>query len=132
MGIREKLTAFLAAQGQHDAAQRALISDTRNDWEGLADIAIRTAPEWNRTHVAHTLKLALDDPANGGAGVAEDFELRAEPHPFLSGAQPIWRAYHVTTGAYTGLLALYRDQIERRVIGSYVVRNFKYTNGETA
>lgn len=121
--------AFLAAEGEHDAAQEALASTTRAEWNRLVDLAIRMAPEDNRTHVAHVLKLALDNIEFGGAGLAVDFIIEPEANP-CTGA--MWyRAYMlqqvdgITQRIDAGLYGPDAETIKRRTVGLYVVRNIQ-------
>jgi hypothetical protein len=129
--IQEQLVAFLAAHGLPlSTIGQAEASTTRQEWEALADKAIRTAPEHNRTHVAHTLKLALDSPQNGGPGVACDFTILPEVNV---GLREIWyRAFRCPKGIGLGkphydigLCYRYPEQVKRRIVGLYVAREIK-------
>lgn len=126
--IQHILGAFLSAQGQHELARQAFESDNRLDWVRLGDEAIRSAPEYNRTHVAHVVKLALDSPDCGGPNLADDFELRKENDPLTT--LPVYRAYRLRPGVlpeYMGLASREIDKLERRVVGMYVARNITKT-----
>lgn len=131
MTIQETLAAFLAAHGFHlSTIAEAHDSTTRLQWEALADKAIRSAPEHNRTHVAHTLKLALDNPDNGGPGVAQDFAILPEVNHALG--ETWYRAYRCPEGTGpgkphfdTGMCWRYPEQVARRIVGLYVAREIK-------
>lgn len=125
MKIQETLGAFLSAHGKHELAAEAFESTDRNTWVKLADEAIRSAPEFNRTHTAQVIKLALDAPENGGPGEAEDFVIRTEENPVLAGI-PIYRAYKSGTMEYCGLASNDKEKLARRLVGMYVVRNIEY------
>lgn len=118
MNIQGILGAFLSAHHNHEAAAKAYASVTRNEWVSLADLAIRTAPEYNRTHVAQVVKLALDSPENDGPGDAADFEIRKEQHPLSDAA--IYRAYRADE--FLGLAHHDVAPLLRRLVGMYVVR----------
>lgn len=140
MKIQDILGAFLSAHGKHDLAAEAFASTARLEWEKLVDDCIRTAPEAERTHVAHTVKLALDAPANGGPGHAQDFEIRREPRrlPLVLGAiavddgAPMYRAYMMAKlGGATdaGLASEDIEKLKRRIVGLYVAREIKVVEG---
>jgi hypothetical protein len=121
--IQEILAAFLSAQGQHEAAKEALVSGHRNEWVRLGEEAIRTAPEHNRTHVAHSVKYALDSPSTGGPGIAEDFIIKPEPHPFKT--ETLYRAWRIETNRKLTDMELVSpdpDILERRLVALFVVR----------
>jgi hypothetical protein len=122
--------AILASQGEHGWAQEALISRDRQVWQRLADLAIRTAPEHNRTHVAQVVKLALDNPANGGSGDAQDFAVLPEPNQATG--EMWYRGYRCPEGVGpgkphhdTGLFWRYPEQVARRIVGLYVARTIQ-------
>jgi hypothetical protein len=129
--IQEHLVAFFAAHGLPlSTIGQAEASTTRQEWEALADKAIRTAPEHNRTHVAHTLKLALDSPQNGGPGLAQDFAVLPEPN--LSTGETWYRGFRCPEGIGpgkphydTGLFWRDPAQVARRIVGLYVAREIK-------
>lgn len=123
MKIQEIIAAFLAAQGQHAEAIDALASVDRTTWLKLVDHAIRTAPEHNKTHVAHVLTYLMDRPENGGLNAAEDFVIKPEPHREQTGVT-VYRAWRVLkTGLDdTGLAGIDQDKVIRRVVGLYVAR----------
>lgn len=137
MKIQEILGAFLSAHGKHAEAARAFESTDRLTWEHLADEAIRSAPESERTHVAHTVKLALDAPETGGPGQATDFEIRPETRrvPAIEGAQPgepirtMYRAWmkDATEEKWhdCGLASEDISNLKRRIVGLYVAREIK-------
>jgi hypothetical protein len=124
MRIQETIAAFLSAQSQHEAAKEALVSGHRNEWVKLGEEAIRTAPEHNRTHVAHSIKYALDSPQWGGPGLAEDFLIKPEPHPFKP--ETLYRAWKVNTNPRAlvdmELVSPDPEILKRRLIAMYVVR----------
>lgn len=126
--IQGILGAFLSAHGKHDLATQAFESTDRKDWLRLGDEAMRSAPEHNRTHVAHIVKLALDSPANGGPGEAQDFEIRRIPHP-LNAEQFIFKAYFAD-GKEAGFSHHDVGPVARRLVGMYVVRCIQYPEGE--
>ena len=122
--IQQIIAAFLAAQGQHKEAAEVLASDNRGTWLRLGEHAIRTAPEYNRTHVAHSIRYALDRPENGGGGTAADFILKPEAHPMLEGVT-LYRAWRINddrTLADTGFVSEDTEALKRRVVGLYAVR----------
>lgn len=126
MKIQETIAAFLASQGQHKEAEEVLASNSRGTWVRLGDHAIRTAPETNRTHVAHVIQLALDTPENGGAGMACDFVIKAEAHPVQAGVIQ-YRAWLVKVQGTrelhdAGLVAPEVATLERRIVGLYIAR----------
>lgn len=125
MTIQETLAAFLSAHGQHALAQQALQSAHRLDWVRLGDEAIRSAPEYNRTHVAHTIKLALDAPENGGGNSALDFEMRPEPHVEQPGIT-MYRAWVLprdsSVAEDAGLACADPETLKRRIVGLYTAR----------
>lgn len=122
MKIQDVLGAFLSAHGKHELAQQAFVSTLRTDWDRLGDEAIRSAQEFNRHHVAQVVKLALDDPKNGGPGSAADFEILRESNP-VTGA-PWYRAYKRTSDGLEdiGLASSDAEALRRRIIGAHVVR----------
>lgn len=126
MTIQDTLLAFLAAHGEPlSVLCRAETATTQPELAALVDRAIRTARESERTHVAHVLYLALDDPANGGPGLAQDFAVVAEEHPLNDGE--IWyRGYRCPQGVGpgkpyfdTGLYWRDPEQVKRRIVGLY-------------
>jgi hypothetical protein len=124
--VQHILSVFLAEQGHDVPAQEALHAETRLEWERLADLAIRTAPESKRTEVAQAIKYALDLPENGGPGLAADYLLRRVAHPLQPG-QFLYRAYRVYKLRDPEFIELVSPDVEtlkRRVVGSHVVRNF--------
>ena len=121
----EVIAVLLASQGQHDDAQAAFACTDRDVLIALGNNAIRTAPEHNRTHVAQVVKLALDNPENGGPGVAADFVSKPEIN---HGTGETWyRAYRKESHSDVdlGLIGRTQAQILRRVVGLYVVRGWK-------
>src|SRR5579872_6433026 len=127
MTIQETLMALLASHGEHEWAKYASESQTRSEWQHCADIAIRSAPEHNRTHVAQVVKLALDNPSNGGDGEAQDFAVLPEPNQATG---ELWyRGYRCPQGVGpgkphfdTGLFWRNPEQVKRRIVGLYVAR----------
>lgn len=133
MKIQDILGAFLSAHGKHALATEAFESTSRAVWNRLGDEAIRSAPEYNRTHVAQVVKLALDDPENGGPGDAQDFEIRPEARrtTLVLGAvampdtKPMYRGYMMAKlGGATdcGLASDDIENLKRRIVGMYVAR----------
>jgi hypothetical protein len=122
--VQQQIAAFLSAQGQHHAAKLALESTNRTEWTKLVEIAIRTAPEYNRTHVAHTLRYEMDKPVNGGANTAADFILKPEAHPMREGEQlnRAWMINDNRTLSDTCMVSADVEALKRRVVGLYVVR----------
>lgn len=129
MTIQEILGAYLSAHGQHELARQALESANRTDWVHLGDEAIRSAPEAEKTNVAFTVKLALDDPANDGPNQARDYVMVAEPHKRQEG-QTMYRAYLVLDEELgriedIGLAAPDSEVLKRRVVAAHIVRSIK-------
>lgn len=127
MKIQDILGALLSAYGKHHSARLAFESTKPEEWQALGDQAIAAAPEHNKTHTAQVVRLALDDKANGGLGVAADYEIRKESNP-VTGA-PWFRAYRRVLGGLTdiGLASPEKEKLERRVVALHVVREFYYT-----
>jgi hypothetical protein len=124
VNIQEILGSFLSAYGEHELARLAYESTTRNDWVRLGDETIRRASEHNRTHTAHAVKLALDNPKNGGPGRAVDFEMRSEQHCNMPEIT-MWRAWMIQPegpAVDCGLASADKDVLKRRIVGSYVAR----------
>lgn len=123
MKIQEIIAAFLTAQGQHAEASEAFASNDRATWTKLVDHAIRTAPEYNKTHVCHVLTYLMDRPENGGADTAIDFIIKPEAHPMQAGVR-LYRAWRVLPDKLddTGLVSNDADTLTRRVVGLYVAR----------
>lgn len=127
MNIQEILAVFLYAHGKSELATQAIHSSERNDWLRLGDETIRSAPEQERTRVAHKVKIQLDLQINGGPALAEDFEIRKGTNP-ISG-NPLYRAYR-PNGEYMCLAAHEPEKVYARLVGMYVVRNISYLEGE--
>ena len=89
-------------------------------------IAIENASPETRFDVAHRIKLAIDDPANGGPGYARDYEIRQHPHPMIPG-ETIYRIYN-DQGEPAGLMHWERDRLLKAAMQTYVVRNIIYND----
>jgi len=92
MRLQEILAEALTRARRTEDAQAVLT--TTEPWllTRFGIMAIENAPQALRFETAHRIKLALDDPANGGPGFAKNYELRKHVHPF----QPdrfVYRAY---------------------------------------
>jgi hypothetical protein len=123
---QETIGVILAANGESRASEEAFTATTRQQLDRLADLAIRTTPEYTRTLSARNIKLVLDNPEIGGAGLAADFEIRAEKNP-VTGAT-WYKGYKLLPGKpgkeeeYVGFASPDPDTLERRLVGMFVVR----------
>jgi hypothetical protein len=125
--IQQVLGAFLSSHGQHEAAAQAFEATDRVELNRLAEIAMRTAPAWNKTDACRVIKLAMDEPAMGGPGNAQDFEIRKEAHPFKAN-EFLYRAYVLKAEGPVdvGMVAPEIETIITRLVGAFIVRNVKY------
>lgn len=124
--IQEILGVILAANGEMEASNEAFTAATPAQFARLGDLAIRTTPEYNRTTVACNVKLALDEPANGGSGLAADFEIRREENPVTGGTW--YKGYQLRPGdepLYVGFASPDKGTLARRLVGMFVVRNLQ-------
>src|SRR5271157_2258641 len=87
-------------------------------------IATEYATSDTRLEIAHKIKLAIDDPANGGPGLAKNYEVRKHVHPL----QPdlfIYRAYD-ESGQNAGLMHWNKEMLVKTLVAVYVVRDINY------
>lgn len=134
MTIQDTLSAILSAHGQHDSSEQARNSFSRPQWVRLGDEAIRTATNETRADIAHCVKLALDDPYNGGRAEARDFVIMPELNAALG--ETWYRAFMLPGDAHTpaagngkpfdcGLCGRDPNVVRSRVIGLYVAREIQ-------
>ena len=122
------LAEALEEAGMPEKAREAL--ETADPWllKLLGDRATEAAKA--RFDVARRVKLVMDDPANGGPGVAQDYEVRKHWHPFKPEVE-VYRVYG-KDGKRTGLMYEDRDVLLKSLVAVYTVRNIVYNDAETS
>lgn len=131
--IQETLGAFLSTHGEHEAAAKAFAATERAELQRLGELAIRTAPDWDRADTARAVKLALDSPDAGGPNEAADFVIKKEPHPMQDGAF-IYRGYIVEQDENLRAIGLVNQDLKglfTAMVRAFVIRKLTFPEGDT-
>jgi|SRR5208282_917819 len=128
MEPQKTISDALMRVGLVEEAQDALT--TRIPWllRRYTLLAIENATSDTRLEVARKLILALDNPANGGPGLAKDYEIRKHLHPMKPDTF-IYRIYD-TAGHDAGLMYENRDMVLKTLVATLVVRDVIYNDAE--
>ena len=124
--LQSILSKELAQVGLAEEAREVLAISHRWSLMVYGDKAIKAASPEARLDMAMRIKLALDDPADGGPGLARDFEIRKHDHPWKPGTF-IYRIYK-STGEPVRLLYECRDVLLKSLVAAYVVRAIVYND----
>src|SRR5271157_2308016 len=128
MSLQSNLAEILLEVGLPKEARTALSTSHRWPLTILGNKAILTASPDTRFHVAQRVKLALDDVANGGPGLAKDYEIRMHEHFYKKG-EKLYRIYGMD-GKNIGLMYENRDTLLKSLISAHTVKNIIYNDSE--